>query len=102
MYLKDGGTFNDTGGGTRIGIVESGASYTGIGGGTTRVYAEAGANVTLPVGGSNFLTTLADVTLSVVPHFFRYDSVIVPEPAGIPVAIGAIVGLIAQTRRYRR
>jgi hypothetical protein len=102
MYLKSGGTFNDAGGGTRIAVIESGSTYIGAPGGTTRVYAAGGANVTLSDGGSNSLTTLGAVTLSVVPNFYRYDSVVVPEPTGVAVAISAVFGLLACAFRYRR
>lgn len=102
MYLKSGGTFNDAGGGTRVAVVESGGTFNGTAGGTTRVYAESGANVTLAGGGANSLTTFDDVSLSLVPNFYRYDPVVVPEPAGLAIAICAVLGLVAQAYRYRR
>jgi MYXO-CTERM domain-containing protein len=98
-YIKSGGRFNDTGGGTRIVVVETGGIFQGVGGGTTRVYREPGASVTLSIGGDNSQTSIADVSLSVVPRFYTYGSNVVPEPASWLLASFALAALAAIRRR---
>jgi hypothetical protein len=102
MYVKSGGTFNDTGGGNREAVIEVGAHYHGSSSGSSRIYYEVGADVSLIAGGSITSTALNDVTLSVVPRFYTYASTVVPEPASGVLLAAGVIGIWAVVPRRHR